>query len=310
MREDTGYFPLALMRGETVIEAEPDQSLLTRRYTDEAVRFLEASRDRPFFLFLSYSMPHKPAHASAAFAGLSRAGVYGDAVEEIDASVGEVLAALERLGLDQRTLVVFTSDNGAGRGFGSNAPLRGWKKTTFEGGLRVPFAARWPGHTARGATSSSLAATMDLMPTFARLAGVELPADRVLDGVDVWPILAGEPGARSPRESFLYYDGGRLEAVRDARWKLWFGRAVEGIATPAASPEAPLLFDLERDVAETTDVASEHPDVVAKLRAVADAARRDLGDGATEAVGAGTREPASVESPRPLTEFVPVPPES
>ena len=133
MRRDTGYFPLALMRGETVIEAEPDQGLLTRRYTDEAIRFIEASRDRPFFLFLSYSMPHKPAHASPAFAGRSRGGVYGDAVEEIDASVGDVLSTLERLGLDSRTLVVFTSDNGAGRGWGSNAPLRGWKKTTLRG---------------------------------------------------------------------------------------------------------------------------------------------------------------------------------
>ena len=316
MRRDTGYFPLALMRGEAVIEAEPEQGLLTRRYTEEAIRFIEASRDRPFFLFLSYSMPHKPAHASPAFAGRSRGGVYGDSIEEIDDSIGEVLAVLHRLGLDRRTLVVFTSDNGAGRGWGSNAPLRGWKKTTFEGGLRVPFVAHWPGHTARGASSGELVASMDLMPTFARLAGARLPNDRVLDGHDVWPILAGESGARSPRESFLYYDGGRLEGVRDARWKLWFGRearsarpgaaAEESAASraTAAGPAAPVLYDLDADVAETTDVASLHPDIVERLEALADAARRDLGDVATGALGAGTREPGVVEAPRPLTEFV------
>jgi arylsulfatase A-like enzyme len=311
MRSDTGYFPLALMRGETVIESEPDQAMLTRRYTDEAIRFIEASRDRPFFLFLSYSMPHKPAHASPAFAGRSRGGVYGDAIEEVDASVGDVLSTLERLGLDSRTLVVFTSDNGAGRGWGSNAPLRGWKKTTLEGGLRVPFVARWPGHAARGKSSGELVASMDLMPTFARLAGVRLPSDRVLDGRDVWPVLAGEAGARSPRESFLYYDGGRLEGVRDRRWKLWFGRVPEEAgagtgagSTPHAATVAPLLYDLDADVAETTDVASSHPDVVERLEALAHAARRDLGDDATGVKGARTRAPGLVEAPHPLTEFV------
>jgi arylsulfatase A-like enzyme len=321
MRRDTGYFPLALMRGETVIEAEPDQGMLTRRYTDEAIRFIEASRDRPFFLFLSYSMPHKPAHSSPAFAGRSRGGVYGDAVEEIDASVGDVLATLERLGLDERTLVVFTSDNGAGRGWGTNAPLRGWKKTTFEGGLRVPFVARWPGRTARGASSDELVASMDLMPTFARLAGVELPRDRVLDGYSVWPILAGEAGARSPRESFLYYDGGRLEGVRDERWKLWFGREPERAAATAPGAIAPdaerrprvapagaasRLYDLDADIAETTDVATLHPDVVERLQAIAAAAARELGDDATRTKGTGVRPPGVVNAPRPLTEFVEV----
>jgi arylsulfatase A-like enzyme len=292
------------MREETVVEAEPDQGFLTRRYTDEAIRFIEASRERPFFLFLSYSMPHKPAHASPAFAGRSRGGVYGDAVEEIDASVGDVLATLERLGLDARTLVVFTSDNGAGRGSGSNAPLRGWKKTTFEGGMRVPFVARWPGHTARGMRSDALAASMDLMPTFAHLAELGLPRDRVLDGVDLWPILSGQQRERSPRQSFLYYDGNRLEAVRDARWKLWFGRDATGDRSDGARPPAAKLYDLLADVAETTDVAESNPDVVERLQAIVEGARRDLGDGASEAEGTGTRPPGIVHDPRPLTEFV------
>jgi arylsulfatase A-like enzyme len=286
---------------------EPDQDLLTRRYTDEAIRFIEASRDRPFFLYLSYSMPHKPAHASPAFAGRSRGGLYGDAVEEIDASVGEVLATLERLGLDQRTLVVFTSDNGAGRGAGSNAPLRGWKKTSFEGGHRVPFVARWPGRIRRGASSDELLTIMDLMPTFARLASTPLPADRVLDGRDAWPLLSGEPDARSPHSGFLYYDGGRLVAVRDARWKLWLGGAAgpvpDAVGEDASAGTSLALYDLETDLGEASDVAQNHPDVVQRLTALADAARRDLGDDATGARGASVRPPGLVSDPRHVTPF-------
>lgn len=325
MRRDTGYFPLALLRDETLVEMEPDQSFLTQRYTDEAIRFIEQHRDRPFFLFLSHSMPHKPAHASPAFAGRSRGGLYGDAVEEIDASTGRVLATLERLGLDSRTLVVFTSDNGAGRGFGSNAPFSGWKKTSFEGGHRVPFVARWPGRIAAGerktgaaagtapptagASSSELVTIMDLMPTFARLAGAALPADRVLDGRDVWALLAGEPGARSPHSHFLYYDGGRLVAVRDDRFKLWLRgapartRNEPADADKAGAPRA-TLYDLATDVAEVSDVAASHPEVVERLGALAEAARRELGDDATGVRGAGVRLPGVVEEPRPVTPYV------
>jgi arylsulfatase A-like enzyme len=326
LRRDTGYRPLALLRDDRVIEQEPDQSLLTQRYTDEAIRFLGEQRDRPFFLYVAHSMPHKPAHASPAFRGRSRGGLYGDSIEEIDASTGRILDALDRLGLAERTLVLFTSDNGAGRGWGSNAPFSGWKKTTREGGMRVPFAARWPGRIPAGTRSDELVTVMDLLPTFARLAGAPLPDDRILDGRDVWPILAGEAEARSPHQHFLYWDGGRLEAVRDQRFKLQLVRSGAGGEEAASSSRAgseeasaprdaarrlagpPALYDLLTDRAELHDVAALHPDVVERLSAVAVAARRELGDAATGERGTGARAPGVVREPRPLTPWVAVEP--
>ncbi|HUT12670.1 MAG TPA: sulfatase, partial [Thermoguttaceae bacterium] len=196
------YPALPLMRDEKVIETEPDQSQLTPRYTAEAIEFITAHKDEPFFLYLPHTFPHVPLYASERFKGKSANGPFGDAVEEIDWSTGEILGAIEQLGIDSRTLVIFTSDNGAQNGpGGSNAPLRGFKGSTWEGGMREPCIMRWPGKIPAGTTCRELAGTLDLMPTLAKLAGTSAPADRIIDGKDIRPLLFGEEGARSPREA-------------------------------------------------------------------------------------------------------------
>ena len=321
MRRDTGYFPLALMRGETVIEAEPDQGMLTRRYTDEAIRFIEASRDRPFFLLKSYSMPHKPAHASPAFAGrqsrrrLRRRGRRdrrlgwrgaGDARSARPRS-----AHAGRLHLRQR--------RGARKGF-ERAAARLEEDEMFDAGLAG--ALRRPLAGPRGAqprSSGELVASMDLLPTFARLAGASTPrAIASLDGHDVWPIFGGEAGARSPRESFLYYDGGRLEAVRDARWKLWFGREARSARPGAAAQESGARGGERRradsSLSSTTSTPTSprpptsracHPE---DRRAPRSAGRhrppRPRRPRYRQRRERGPRAPGRVEAPRPLTEFV------
>src|SRR6266545_4675624 len=191
--------PLPLLRDAKVIETEPDQALLTKRYTDEAIAFITKNKDRPFFLYLPHTMPHAPLFASAKFRGKSANGILGDVIEELDWSTGRILDTLKTLGLDEHTLVCFTSDNGgANRPATSNAPLRGTKGTTWEGGHRVPFIARWPGHIPAAKVSDEIAVTFDFLPTFAKLAGGAAPADRVIDGKDIGPLLAAKPGARTP----------------------------------------------------------------------------------------------------------------
>ena len=279
--------PLPLMRDERVVDAPVDRRTLTRRYTEEAVRFITAHRDRPFFLFLSHATPGSTTKPDVgdAFRGKSRNGAWGDSVEELDWSTGELLATLARLGLDEKTLVVWTSDNGAPRRQppqGSNAPLAGWGYTTDEGGMRIPCIARWPGRIPPGRTCAELATTMDFLPTFARLAGAQPPKDPRLDGHNITPLLAGERGAASPYEAFYFYDQDQLQAVRAGRWKLYLAlekKKGRGRKVPASGPG--LLFDLVADVAEKTNVAAEHPDVVASLAALAEKARADLGDGPT-----------------------------
>ena len=286
-----------LMRDGEVLESPTDLNLLTRRYTEEAVRFLERHRERPFFLYLAHTMPHVPLGASPAFREKSERGLYGDAVEEIDWSVGEILGALDRLGLDRRTLVVFTSDNGPwieghlGDHGGSAAPLRGRKMTTWEGGLRVPGIFRWPGRIRAGQVSDGIASTLDLLPTFAAIAGAALPAGRSLDGLDLWPWLSGR-AERSPRTSFLYYGFTHLQAVRDGRWKLvlerpddppwtsWYGRMIDAV-------RAAELYDLRFDRGESRDVSAQNGTVVARLMRLAGAARVEFGD--YDRTGAGAR---------------------
>ena len=275
------WFPkLPLMENEEVVELNPRQETLTRRYTDAAVDFIRKRRDEPFFVFVAYAMPHVPLFPSEAYAGRSLRGRYGDVIEEIDANVGRLLAALAESGLDQRTLVCFTSDNGPwldyGFDAGSAGPLRGGKGTNFEGGVRVPFIARWPGAIPAGIVSSEIAANLDILPTFAKLAGAELPEDRTLDGVDIWTALS-KPGGRG-RDAFFYYMGGlnyraedgppandpRLEAVRQGPWKLHVETVGDDRRVVAGD-----LYNLHQDVAETRDYAAKHPDVVERLRALA-----------------------------------------
>ena len=272
--------PLPLMRNETVIEAPVKQPTLTKRYTEEALKFIKANKDKPFFIYLPHTMVHLPLHASANFKGKSANGIYGDAVEELDWSTGQIIKTLKDLGIDDNTLIIFTSDNGStGRHGGSNAPLRGRKGTTWEGGMRVPCVMRWPGKVPAGKTCRELTSTIDVLPTLAKLAGATAPKDRIIDGRDIWPLMSGATDAKSPHEAFYFYQMDQLQAVRSGKWKLFV--PMESKKRNWGKPEGKMptmLFDLEADVAEATDVAARYPEVVKRLTALADKARADLGD--------------------------------
>lgn len=273
-----GYPPLPLMRDTSIIEAPADQSTLTQRYTDEAIRVVRASRGKPFFIYLAYTMPHVPLYASAAFRGKSRAGLYGDVVEEIDASVGRIVETLRQAGVERNTLIVFTSDNGPWQSIpkahiangmhawdgGSAGPFRGAKMSSWEGGHRVPAVVRWPAQIPAGRTSSELATTMDLYTTVLRAAGAPVPDDRIVDGHDILPMLAGRAPSATKELFYLWNDS--VEAVRDTRYKLRLtNRGKTGIA-PGTAPK-PELYDLDVDPGEKYDVSADHPDVVERLRA-------------------------------------------
>jgi arylsulfatase A-like enzyme len=302
-REGKPWPPLPLMRGETVVEAPADRDTLTKRYTEEAVKFIAANQAKPFFLYLPHAMPGSTQRpfASKDFQRKSKNGPYGDSVEEIDWSTGEILAALKKHGLDGDTIIVWTSDNGAPRRNpvqGSNAPLGGWGYSTAEGGMRVPCLVRWPGHVPAGKVCRELTTSMDLLPTFANLAGTALPADRTLEGKDITPLLLDKPGAKSPHEAFFYYQIDQLQAVRSGKWKLHLPlKAKRGLGAAKSQPSALRLFDVAADPGETKDLAAEHPDVVKRLVALADGARRDLGDGKTS--GKRQRPAGLVEQPTP-----------
>jgi len=296
--------PLPLLRNERVVEAPVDRSLLTKRYTEEAIRFITKHKDEPFFLYLPHAMPGstQAPFASDAFRGKSANGPYGDSVEEIDWSTGEILATIKRLGLDNDTLVLWTSDNGAPRRNppqGSNRPLGGWGYTTMEGGMRVPCVVRWPGRIPAGRTCGELATTMDLLPTLARLAGTHQPNDRIIDGKDIWPLLSGRDGATSPHDVFYYYHVEQLQAVRSGKWKLHLPRkSSRNLPLRAGIEREPMLFDLKKDLGETTDVAADHADIVRRLLTLAEKARADLGD--TNRPGKNQRPALWVDDPKPL----------
>jgi arylsulfatase A-like enzyme len=298
------YPPLPLIEGERTVQEMPDQTQLTTWYTERAVRFIERHADRPFFLYVPQSMPHVPLHVSAKFRGKSKRGLYGDVIREIDWSVGQILQALQRHRLEDRTLVIFTSDNGPWLLYGDHAgqakPLREGKGTVFEGGVRVPCIMRWPGKIPAGAVCGELATTMDLLPTLGRLAGAELPADRVLDGKDIWSLISNPTSARTPHEAFFYYWGRELQAVRSGKWKLHLPHSYPHPDPPGAGalPGKQVtqridraLYDLDADVSETTNLAERFPDVVQRLQALAERAREDLGDSATKREGKNVRPP-------------------
>jgi arylsulfatase A-like enzyme len=296
---------LPLMRGETVIEAPADRNQLAQRCTREAVAFIEKNKERPFLLYLPHPMPGSTAQpfASAAFRGKSRNGAYGDSIEELDWTTGEILGALERLGLAGNTLVVWTSDNGAVRRNppqGSCAPYKGFGYDTSEGAMRVPCLMRWPGKIPADRVTDELCTTMDLLPTFAALAGAALPS-RPLDGHDIRPLLFGTPGARSPwdDEGFGYYRMEQLQAVRAGPWKLYLPLAAKFVSLARkTAPEQAELFDVVHDAGETREVSAEHPDVVKRLLACADRIRAELGD--MDQPGRGQRPAGRVEHPKPL----------
>jgi len=299
-RKDTNRPPLPLVRNEKVIEAPADQNTLTKRYTEEVVKFITANKDKPFFVYLPHTMPHMPLHVSDAFRGRSANGLYGDVVEELDWSVGQILQTLRELDLAEKTLVVFTSDNGATGGKGrSNGPLRGHKGTTWEGGQREPCIVWWPGNVPTGKTCDELTCTMDLLPTFARLAGTKPPDDRIIDGKDIWPLMAGQKAAKSPHEAFYYYQVDQLQAVRSGKWKLHLALKQKRKNWGKPTPDVPLqLYDLHADIGETNNVADKHPEVVKRLLALAQKARDDLGDIGRE--GKNQRPAGWVENPKPL----------
>ncbi len=291
--------PLPLLDGEEVLEQQPDQSALTARYVQECVGFLREPREGPFFLYLAHMYVHIPIYVEQRFARESRNGSYGAAVACVDWATGVLLAELDRLGLAEDTLVVFTSDNGSrGVDGGSNAPLRGTKGTTWEGGMRVPMLARWPGRIRAGSVASAPVTSLDLYPTFSALAEAQLPADRLIDGRDLAPILFGQR-SDSPHEAIYYYRGNDLEAVRSGRWKLHVARSGHPVEE---------LYDLEADPSESQDRRGERPEVVVGLLRHADAARAELGDARLGIAGAGRRPVGVVEQPRTLTTFDPAHP--
>ena len=298
--------PLPLLENETVIEAPPDRNLLTKRFTERALEFIRQNRDRPFFLYLPHTMPGSTLSpfASEAFRGKSANGTYGDAIEELDWSVGEVLGTLKELKIDERTLVAWTSDNGAiwrraAKVLGSNGPLHGWAYSTDEGGMRMPFVARWPGRIPPGISCDEVTSAMDLLPTFVKLAGGSVPQDRAIDGKDIWPLLSGQPGAKSPHQAFYYYFLSQLQAVRSGKFKLYLPLENKWTYFDGRSEKAELkLVDLDADLAETTNMAQRYPEVVERMLRYAQAAREDLGD--LGRPGKGQRPAGHYPDPRPL----------
>lgn len=316
--------PLPFYDGLKVIETDPDQSHFTRRFTERATTFIERNKSTPFFLYLPHVMPHVPIFASEPFRGKSAAGLYGDVVQELDWSVGEILDTLQRCGIERDTLVIFFSDNGPFLSYGNHAgtakPLREGKLTTFEGGVRVPFIARWPDRVPKGGTCEEPVMEIDLLPTLAGLIGAKLPAKKI-DGLNILPLLEGKAEAKSPHEALIFYGGDELQAIRSGQWKLHFphpyitvdgepGRdgkpaqfgkmkpkaitqsGISGIASRhgyRVEQTALALYDLKTDPGETHDVATDHPKVVEQLKKLAEPTRKELGDALTKIKGTENR---------------------
>jgi arylsulfatase A-like enzyme len=296
-------FPsLPLLEGETVIEMDPDADYLTQRITERAVQFIEKNKEAPFFLYIPHPIPHKPLHASPPFMAdvpkgikealasengnidhKARNKILAQAISEIDWSVGQILDALKKHGIDENTLVIFTSDNGPAVGLAT--PLKGKKGSTFEGGMREPTVIRWPGKIPAGTENKELMTTMDLLPTFAKLAGADIPSDRVIDGKDIWPVLTGKE--KSPHEAFFYHNQTALRAVRSGKWKyhLAYDKKAKKIK--------PALYDLDRDIGETTNVLKDHPEIVARMRGYIEEFEQDLAK--------NSRPAAFVDDPKPLS---------
>ena len=288
---------------------DKEQNMLTTWYTERAVNFIDKNKDRPFFLYVSHSMVHVPLHVSDKFAGKSKRGLFGDVVMEIDWSVGEILGAIRKNGLEKNTMVIFTADNGPWLCYGTHAgsakPLREGKGTTFDGGCREPTLMWWPGTIPADSVCHMPAMTIDLLPTFAKLIGATLPNHKI-DGKDIWPLIEGRPGAQSPQEAYFFYNGRSLQAVRMGRWKLHFPHGYHTLGghpggtggMPAPYEKATIeltLFDLENDIGETTDVKDQHPEVVAQIQKLADQMRADCGDEAKGIDGVGIRPHGELE---------------
>ncbi|MDO7172371.1 sulfatase [Mariniflexile sp. AS56] len=301
-------FPdLPLLKDETVVELNPDANYLTQRITDKAVNFIERHKDEPFLLYIPHPLPHKPLYASPEFMKevssdiktelakengnvnyKVRDKIYPQAINEIDASVGKILASLKANGLDENTLVIFTSDNGPSRnGLGSAGPLRGNKGETFEGGMREPAVVWWPGNIPAGTVSDQILTTMDFLPTFAKLANAEIPNDRIIDGKDIWSVLSGKQEEnKAIHEQFYYYKANQLEAVRSGNWKY------------RKQGEKKILYNLKTDLGEVVNVASKYPEIVEKLDQYFNGFEKELGIG--EELSNKCRPAGFVEKPKAL----------
>ena len=293
-KPDDVYPPLPLLRDEDVIQEQPDQRALTERYVEEAVRFIRENTDNPFFLYFAHMHVHLPLYAPDRFMRESENGTYGAAVACIDWATDVLLHELKKQGLDENTLVIFTSDNGSrtrGEG-GSNDPLRGTKGTTWEGGQRVPCLMRWPSKIPAGATCKELVTAMDFYPSLAALGGAACPQDRIIDGKDIRSLMFAQEGAVSPHDAFFYYKRNTIEAVRSGNWKLHVRKDDQ---------EVKELYDLETDVGETQNVYEAHPEVVKDLMTKIAACRKDLGDEAAGIAGENIRPIGRVAHPDTLT---------
>ncbi|MEM9015788.1 MAG: sulfatase [Verrucomicrobiota bacterium] len=303
--EQSETVPCSLMRGGEVIEVPADQAQFTRRYTEETIRFITEERDEPFFVYLAHNMPHIPLHASDAFLGKSKRGLYGDVIEELDWGIGEIFRALTEHGLEEKTLVVLTSDNGTKLEAGGSAgPFKGAKGSSFEGGIRVPCLVRWPGKIESGRVSDAPVAIMDLLPTIVGLAGGEIPSDRIIDGRDLWPLFSGEENA-SPHEAVYFLKGRSVKGIRVGNWKLITedepeekDEKKESLLTKeerklsrqerlallrerrgdAEKEEGPVtaLYDVSNDLGEEKNQIEKEPEVAEKLRSMIETFDREI----------------------------------
>lgn len=304
------YPPLPLYEGNKIIKnimTLADQGELTQTYTKYACKFIRENKNHPFFLYLAHTMVHIPIACSPAFKGKSKRGLFGDVMEEIDWSIGQVMQTLKDAGVDKNTLIVFTSDNGPWLNYGNHAGntggLREGKGTSFEGGQREPCAMSWPGHIPAGTVCNKIASTIDLMPTIAKICHASQPS-RKIDGVDILPLLLDKPGAEPRTEFVYYYKQNSLEAIRKGEWKLVFPHnaksykvyppgndGARGLIADVKIPKA--LYNLVVDPGETLDVQAQHPDVVKQLETLADGYRHDLGDDLQKIKGTERRPPAA-----------------
>ena len=302
--QDWHFPPLPLLDKEEVIETDPDADYLTRRITERAVQFIEDHRDEPFFLYVPHPIPHSPLHVSPEFMESVpdsikmllatennsvnypvRSNLYSQAISEIDWSVKQIIDALKINSLDNNTLVIFTTDNGPGPRLASAGPLRGRKGSTFEGGMRVPALAWWPGKIQAGTEIDEILTAMDLLPTFAELAGAEIPQDRVIDGKNIWPVLSGVPNAVSPHKLFYYYHRNQLNAVRSGPWK--YHQNIDA------------LYNLESDIGETKNLVADYPEITARMKRYLEEMQQELGKG--DSLSENCRPAGWVDDPKPLS---------
>lgn len=289
------YPPLPLMVNDQVLQEQPDLTSLTERYAEQAVRFIRKNKEQPFFLYLAHMYVHLPLYVPDRFSRHSRNEAYGAAVEYIDWVTGVLVDELKQNGIENDTLIIFTSDNGSRADHeGSNGPLRGRKGTTWEGGMRVPCIMYWPGEIEAGQVCREIASSIDFLPTLVQLAGGQVPDDRIIDGKDIRPLMFQAPHSSPVHQAFFYYAGDTLEAVRAGSWKLHVRKGREAVQA---------LYHLDRDPGESQNVYEDHPNVVQALRKLLDDCREDLGDAAMGMEGANCRPIGTVKNPKTLTTY-------